>query len=477
MPNPLAIHMREVSKIYQLYGSQRDQLIGVLGLQRIGIRPRSTPKEFAALSDITLSVARGKRIGIIGRNGAGKTTLLKLVCGNFVPTRGTVEVNGTVQALMSAGIGFHPEYTGHENILGALQYNGLSRSAYKEAVDGIVEFCELGDFLDQPVKTYSLGMQARLMFATATAIQPDILIVDEILGAGDAYFVAKSKHRVQKLVGSGCTMLLVSHSMQQVLELCEDVIWLDGGIVRMRGDAFAVVKAYEAHMHGSVQRFAPKASAIGQDGVDRASPISADDSNSCVAGSRSIVLQDPPFRPHSMSATLPPSNDVAEFRFEAPGGLSRWEGSGEIEIVGFDIVGSRGSSNELPVLQPMKFVFDLEVLIGGDFRCRYAFGISDHMGQVLLRFWSPCDTFVAKPTERRRIECLLNPVQLGPGEYVLGVTVMDFVPLEVVNSSRRHDLLSRSFCFKLALPSSLAALDARFVHSAEWMFTAVPCSR
>ncbi len=250
----LALSLQSVSKIYRLHGSQSDQLIDVLGLERFGFKTKTQTKEFAALSDISLDVPRGHRIGIIGRNGAGKTTLLKLICGNFAPTAGEIKVNGTVQALMSMGLGFHPESTGRENVESSLQYNGLVRDAYRQAMEGIIEFCELGDYLDQPFKTYSLGMQARLMFAAATAIRPDILIVDEVLGAGDAYFVAKSKRRVEKLINSGCTMLLVSHSMQQVLELCDEAIWLDGGRVRMRGEAFLVVKAYEEYVHGPIMR-------------------------------------------------------------------------------------------------------------------------------------------------------------------------------------------------------------------------------
>ncbi len=126
--NNIAISLRNISKIYRLHGSQKDQLIDVLGLQRFGIKPKSQSKSFSALSNINLDVPKGHRIGIIGRNGAGKTTLLKLICGNFMPTSGEIEVNGNVQALMSVGLGFHPEYTGRENIEGSLQYNGLTKS-------------------------------------------------------------------------------------------------------------------------------------------------------------------------------------------------------------------------------------------------------------------------------------------------------------------------------------------------------------
>ncbi|MGI9434323.1 MAG: ATP-binding cassette domain-containing protein, partial [Geminicoccaceae bacterium] len=137
MPEELAIRFSHVSKVYQLFGSQTDQLISVLGFERIGIKPRQAPKEFVALRDITFDVPRGHRIGIVGRNGAGKTTLLKLICGNFMPTSGEVTVRGGVQALMNIGLGFHPEYTGRENVEASLQYNGLLPDAYEEAIEGI----------------------------------------------------------------------------------------------------------------------------------------------------------------------------------------------------------------------------------------------------------------------------------------------------------------------------------------------------
>src|ERR1700721_49278 len=178
-------------------------------------------------------IERGRRTGPIGRNGAGKTTLLKLISGNFRPSVGRVAVSGSVQALMTMGQGFHPDYTGRENIQASLHYNGLSQAEVAEAFEEVIDFCELGPFLEQPFKTYSSGMQSRLMFATATAIRPDILVIDGVLAAGDAYFLAKSKQRVDKIIANGCTLLLVSHSMQQVLELCDEAISLTGALINL----------------------------------------------------------------------------------------------------------------------------------------------------------------------------------------------------------------------------------------------------
>ena len=194
---------------------------------------------------IDLTLKRGERLGVVGRNGAGKTTMLKLITQNVAPTEGTVEVNGQVQALLTAGAGFHPEFTGYENIRAALTYQGLDGRQVAEAVADIAEFTELGDFLEQPFRTYSAGMQARLAFATATVVRPETLIIDEMLSAGDAYFLGKSTERVRGLVDSGASVLLVSHSPDQILMFCEESIWLDRGRIVERGPSLEVIKAYE----------------------------------------------------------------------------------------------------------------------------------------------------------------------------------------------------------------------------------------
>lgn len=491
MPNPLAIRFDSVSKIYRLHGSQSDQLIDVLGLKRFGFRTRTPAREFAALSDISLEVPRGHRIGIVGRNGAGKTTLLKLICGNFAATQGEVEVNGTVQALMNIGLGFHPEYTGRENVQASLQYNGLEREEYREAMNGIIEFCELGDFLDQPFKTYSLGMQARLMFAAATAIRPDILIVDEVLGAGDAYFVAKSKSRVEKLVNSGCTMLLVSHSMQQVLELCDEALWLDQGRIRLQGPAFEVVKAYEAYLHGPIGQLSmasgdakpasstpvaiQKADVLAETSSERkaGNPVSSPLSRASVIDrSTTFALQEHRFLPHSDEPSLPAPSGDAVFNFVAPGGISKWAASlpNEIELVGFTIVDASGETNILRSLQPAKIIFDVKAISSGQYSCRYAVNISNPMGQTVTSIKSPKDEFTLEAGDIRRIEILFNPLQIGPGEYTVGLAVLDYDALELINCAGRYDLLSRSFQFSVVNPSSWAPFQSQFFHSAEWRF-------
>jgi ABC-type polysaccharide/polyol phosphate transport system ATPase subunit len=243
MSDDLAIRFEQVGKMYKVFGSKLDTALDALSLPSFGREMRY--REFWALRDIDLELPRGERLGIIGRNGAGKTTLLKLVTGNVSPTEGNVTVNGDVQALLETGGGLHPEFTGRENIRASLGYLGLSRAEIEDAEREIAEFTELGRFLDQPFKAYSQGMQARLSFAIATTVQPEILIVDEILGAGDAYFFTRSTARMSQLIESGAGVLLVSHALDQVARFCSRTIWLERGRIAMDGPTDEVVKAYE----------------------------------------------------------------------------------------------------------------------------------------------------------------------------------------------------------------------------------------
>jgi lipopolysaccharide transport system ATP-binding protein len=248
MPERPAIALSGVGKRYTLYKSRLAGACDALGLGWL-MPGRSQSPTFWALRNINLSLPRGARIGIVGRNGAGKSSLLKLITGNVDPTEGKIEVNGEVQALLQAGTGMHPEFTGYENIEAALTYQGLSEADIKSAVEDIKDFTELGPFLDQPFKTYSTGMQARLAFAAATVVKPDILIVDEVLGVGDGYFLSKSTERMRKLIDSGATVLLVTHAMDQILRFCDQAIWIDRGQIVRFGDARDVVKAYDTYLH------------------------------------------------------------------------------------------------------------------------------------------------------------------------------------------------------------------------------------
>jgi ABC-type polysaccharide/polyol phosphate transport system ATPase subunit len=243
----IAVEIKNLTKTYKLYPGPMQMALDKLGFYYLRFwkkRPDFPVKH--ALNDISFNIEKGKRYGLIGRNGAGKTTLLKSIAGFIHANNGKVILNGTLQSLMQiGGEGFHPEFSGRDNVRFSLLYKGLSGDALEKAYNDVVEFSELGEFINQPIKTYSLGMQSRLKFAVSTVIQPDIILIDEVLGAGDAYFSTKSIERMKQLTNNGCTLILVSHSKSQILEFCNEGIWLDNGTVRMTGEVNKVMKAYE----------------------------------------------------------------------------------------------------------------------------------------------------------------------------------------------------------------------------------------
>ena len=205
-------------------------------------------QEFLALKDINLEIKRGESWGLIGSNGSGKSTLLKLICGILKPYKGSVEVKGTIAPLIELGAGFDGELTARENIFlnGALL--GHKKSFMQQHFDEIIEFSELQDFIDVPTKNFSSGMAARLGFAVATIVKPDILIVDEVLAVGDPAFQEKCKKRMEEMLSSGTTLLFVSHSVKQVKELCEKVVWIDKGIAKAFGKTDDIFSLYESRL-------------------------------------------------------------------------------------------------------------------------------------------------------------------------------------------------------------------------------------
>lgn len=208
------------------------------------LKGQSNYQTFWALKDVSFEVNKGEVIGIIGRNGSGKSTLLKIISGLFRPSEGEISVKGRIVPMLELGSGFDPELTGRENVFLNGAILGYTEAFLKEQFDDILEFSELGEFIDMPLKTYSSGMMMRLAFSVATIVQPEILIVDEILAVGDEAFQRKSRAKMLELMGGGTTVLYVSHSLDQIRELCNRVIWLDHGKVVMQGEALEVCDAY-----------------------------------------------------------------------------------------------------------------------------------------------------------------------------------------------------------------------------------------
>jgi homopolymeric O-antigen transport system ATP-binding protein len=239
----VVIHARALRKVYRLYAKPSYRFRDMFGL--LGDKPGAYT-EHAALDDVNLDVRRGEKVAIIGRNGAGKSTLLKLVTRVIEPTSGTLEVAGDVHALLQIGTGFHPDFTGRENVHAYLAQLGVTGARADAACEEVIDFAELEEYIDQPMKTYSTGMGVRLMFSVSTAITPELLVLDEILGVGDAYFAQKSFERMRALgVRHGTTLLLVTHDVYSAVKLCERVIWIDRGRILMDGDGPSVVRAYE----------------------------------------------------------------------------------------------------------------------------------------------------------------------------------------------------------------------------------------
>ena len=204
-------------------------------------------REFMALKDVSVTINRGDVYGIVGTNGSGKSTMLKIIAGVLEPTRGTCTINGTISPLIELGAGFDPELTARENVYLNGSLLGYSRNFIDENLGAIVEFAEVQDFIDMPLKNYSSGMIARIAFAIATATVPDILVVDEALSVGDFLFQEKCENRINDLVENhGTTLLFVSHSVGQVERVCKQAVWLDKGVVRMQGDVDEVCDAYKA---------------------------------------------------------------------------------------------------------------------------------------------------------------------------------------------------------------------------------------
>ncbi len=207
--------------------------------------------EFWALNDISFTVEKGDRVGVLGFNGAGKSTLLKVIAGVLKPTKGSVKVNGVIAPMLELGAGFDMNYSGKENIFLYGATMGYSRKFIEEKYNEIVEFSELGDFINVPVKNYSSGMRARLGFAIATAVEPEILILDEVLSVGDAKFRQKSEAKIRSMFDKGITVLFVSHSTQQVLNICNKAIILEKGKLIAQGDAKEICEKYNQMVKGN----------------------------------------------------------------------------------------------------------------------------------------------------------------------------------------------------------------------------------
>lgn len=244
MTDDIAIKVENLIKVYHLYNKPQDRFKEALNPFK-----KSYHHNFHAVNDVSFEIKKGETVGIIGKNGAGKSTLLKMITGVLTPTSGSIQVNGKIASLLELGAGFNPEMTGMENIYLNGTLMGFSKKEMDSKIDAILEFADIGEFIYQAVKVYSSGMFARLAFSVAINVEPDILIVDEVLSVGDARFQSKSIKRMEEIQKSGSTILFVSHAIEQVKRFCSKSIWIDNGNVKMRGNSAVVGDKYMESLH------------------------------------------------------------------------------------------------------------------------------------------------------------------------------------------------------------------------------------
>ena len=278
-----AIELTHVTKIYRRYGGRHFSTLKSALLKRSILRDLQPNETFPALQDVSFRVPKGETLGVIGRNGSGKSTALKLVAGITKPTSGTVRVEGRISALIELGAGFHPEISGRENVFINGIMLGLSRREIQQRFDEIVEFAELTDFIDAPVKTYSSGMYMRLGFAVAIHVDPDVLLVDEVLAVGDEGFTHKCLDKFAEFKRRNKTILLVTHSLGLVERFCDEALWLDHGQHRGQGDPKRVIGAYMTDVERQEEQILASADAKARHTVDEATAAAGPADPSAVA--------------------------------------------------------------------------------------------------------------------------------------------------------------------------------------------------
>lgn len=425
--NQIAVSVSNLGKCYQIYDRPQDRLKQSLVPRMRRLFGQSAPnyyREFWALREVSFEILKGETIGIIGRNGSGKSTLLQLICGTLSPTSGTVETVGRVAALLELGSGFNPEFTGRENVYLNGSVLGMSQDAIDARFDDIARFADIGQFIEQPVKTYSSGMMVRLAFAVIAHVDPDVLIVDEALAVGDAVFVQKCNRFIRDFVKKG-TLLFVSHSMQSILDLCDRSLWLRDGVVCGDGTAIDVVRDYNAYVHQQ---------------------ITADKTVSVVKKAYKGKRDEPSGKETEVTKLLSESNHkfrITLFGFDFN---SAYWGVGGAEIVHMDL---RDESGEIK--NTLEGCGTIEVRVHCRARVdlsRPIVGISlrNHRGVELISensnltyYHSPPPAITQNTTFRADFKFFLP--YLPTGEYSFGAAIADGTQDKFVQLHRRDDAL------------------------------------
>jgi ABC-type polysaccharide/polyol phosphate transport system ATPase subunit len=408
-----AIEVRDVFKVYRRYGHRRQfATLKSAILSGSFVSDLKADETFEALKGVSFDVARGRTYGIIGRNGSGKSTMLKCVAGITRPTRGTVTVNGRISALIELGAGFHPEISGRENVFINGIMLGLSKKEITRRFDEIVQFAELEDFIDAPVKTYSSGMYMRLGFAVAIHVDPDVLLVDEVLAVGDEGFTHKCLDKFSDFRRRGKTILLVTHSLGLVERFCDEALWLDGGKVRATGDPRRVVGAYVTAVEEGEEALLAREDARAREAATAASsaggpPIKAPDDPVTVATSGPSPAGDAP---------EPTPADM----FLASAG--RW-GSREVEIAGVTLIGDEGPGHIFHANE--KLIVRLDVKSAAPVT-DFVFGFGLFNADGVCVYGTNTDVEDLDPQEisgAGQVDLVIEPLGLIEGTYKIDVAV------------------------------------------------------
>lgn len=418
MSSDFAIKVDNLSKCYQLYDRPRDRL-----LQMLRRGHKQYYREFWALKDVSFDIKKGETIGLIGRNGSGKSTLLQLICGTLNPTSGSIQARGRIAALLELGSGFNPEFTGRENVYMNASVLGLSEKQIDERFADIVEFADIGSFIDQPVKTYSSGMYVRLAFAVIAHVDADILVIDEALSVGDAFFVQKCMRFLRNFMDQG-TVLFVSHDTGAVLNLCKKAIWLREGSVHLAGTPKEVTEAYLADIYEA------------QQGI---SEVSANKDKQVTSSIANLPARD--MRLDFLNSTsLLNDIELFEFKQDAPG-----FGKGRAKIISVNFTEQDGT--------PLSWV------VGGEYvkliiQCKVdedifspivGFFVRDHLGQNIFgdnTFITYCLTPLTVKTGKT-LEASFSfymPV-LPVGDYSISVAVAEGTQEDHIQHHWIHDAL------------------------------------
>ena len=419
MPGEYAIDVRDVTKIYKLYDKPIDRL-----KESLNPLHRNYHRDFYALNNISFQVKKGETVGIIGTNGSGKSTILKIITGVLTPTTGTVQVDGVISALLELGAGFNMDYTGIENIYMNGTMMGFSRKEMDEKLQDILDFADIGDFVYQPVKTYSSGMFVRLAFALAINVDPEILIVDEALSVGDVFFQAKCYRRMEEIRKSGTTILMVTHDMGSIIKYCDKVVLLNRGEFVAEGAPGRMVDLYKKILAGQMESL--------KEELEEMNDFSGDS----VSGGG--ALEDKEFKKEETRGGGLMKDKIAV-------NANRTEyGDGRAEIFDFGLEDQRGNLSNL-ILKGEMFTIREKIRFFADIKAPiFTYTIKDKKGTSLTGTNTMYEGADIKPVKNGDVYevSFTQKMTLQGGEYLLSMSCTGFEGEEHVVYHRLYDVAS-----------------------------------